>query len=273
MVLHSVHVPHCCMHFLSDNLKKVGFTNGIYSLSESRIFLSIYFLSILIMRHSSLGLCTELLVTDIWYCHWTEFHSVVIVEDVFVKCNKDRADMLWCSPGDDSLTWADSIVQIWCHTGIYQQQVIINNWNQHWPCTSNLRSTMICIIHSNNDSQRHRCQEEGLHHSDMHVFLDLPVNHHQCEILISRKNWMHHQSPSSTKGLFKCFLSFVLAWSSRSCCQQCTISHLATGHSSWLWEWSCVASARLCCHWVHMQMWKSCYPLVVFNNLAAIVSQ
>lgn len=33
MVLHSVHVPHCCMHFLSDNLKKVGFTNGIYSLS------------------------------------------------------------------------------------------------------------------------------------------------------------------------------------------------------------------------------------------------
>lgn len=41
--------------------KVSGFTNGIYSLSESQIFLSIYFLSNLIMRHSSLGLCTELL--------------------------------------------------------------------------------------------------------------------------------------------------------------------------------------------------------------------
>ena len=45
----------------------------------------------------------------------------------------------------------------------------------------------MCIIHSNNDSQRHRCQEEGLHHSDMHVFLDLPVNHHWCKIFISKK--------------------------------------------------------------------------------------
>lgn len=65
LVLHSVNVPQGCTHFLSDNLKKVGSTNGIYSLFENQIFLSVYCLSILIVRHSLLGLCAVLLVMDI----------------------------------------------------------------------------------------------------------------------------------------------------------------------------------------------------------------
>lgn len=72
---------------------------------------------------------------------------------------------------------------------------------------------------------------------------------------------MWHPSPCNKTPPLKYSLSFVIAWSDRSGRQQCTVSLLATGHSSCLWNCSCVDSVRL---------WKG--PLVLFSNPSAWIN-
>lgn len=104
--------------------------------------------------------------------------------------------------------------------------------------TCNLSTPMICIIWSNGLIKLISDMEVKAWVKRFFVFfflLDLPVNlaaSYCCAA--KKKNQYVSLITWFQKQLFN--NPFVRAPSDRASCQRCTVSHLATGHSSWLFE-------------------------------------